>query len=110
MFSINSFEYPTFPTNLNLSYSIHYNIYNNNEFNFTINMNIKRKDQEEYNRSYVGYYLIDTMKLYVKEKNSQYFINEFYDGSKILVPNLFHLYIFPSMELVKWAGLWFFLF
>ena len=98
-FIINNFEYPSFPTDLNLSYSIHYNIYNNNEFNFTIIMNIKRKDQDEYIRSYVGYYLFDTKKLYVKEKNTQYFINEFYDGNKILVPNLFQQYIFPSMEL-----------
>lgn len=87
----------TFPKNLRLSMTILYNIYNLNEFNFTINMNIIKPDVE-YTKSYVGYYMLDTCKLFVKEKNAGSFTNQFLDNGTILVPDLFPTYILPYIE------------
>lgn len=95
--SISHSDDNTFPQDLRLDIFMDYNIYNQNEINFTINMKIFRKN-EFYDKTYLGAYFVDNKDLKVAEKNNMVFKNQFYEGSNILVENLFQKYILPRLN------------
>jgi hypothetical protein len=96
--SISHCDDNTFPENLRLDIHMDYNIYNTYEINFTINMKIFRNG-DMYDKTYIGAYFTNTKELRVAEKNRMIFKNQFYEGSTILVDDLFQKYILPSINL-----------